>query len=84
MPAMIFSPHEDITTQDLGVIMGFVTMGLIEDREQRVQEIKKGLKQGYTQVCFADRSMILNRTITISENIYNSMPYNLRKHFTAY
>ena len=47
MSAMYFLPKEDITTQELATIMGFVTIGLIKNIEQRKDEILQNKTESY-------------------------------------
>ena len=39
MSAMYFLPQNDITTQELAIITGFVTIGLVNNIEQRKEEL---------------------------------------------
>lgn len=84
MSAMYFLPKEDITTQELATIMGFVTIGLISNIEQRKDEILQRKQEDYPSVRIADRSLNPNKTFIVSENIYNTIPYKLKRHFSAF
>lgn len=82
MSAVYFLPQADITAQELATIMGFVTMGLVNNIEQRKDEIRRNLKEDYPKVRIADRSLNPNKTFILSEDIYNAMPINLKRHFS--
>jgi|GEM_PF-1877591 len=84
MPAMYFLPKEDITTQELAIITGFISIGLVKNIEQRADEIRGNLPENYPSIRMADRSSNPNKTITVDENIYNSLPFNVKRHFSMY
>ena len=85
MSAVYYLPKDDITTQELAIIMGFVTIGLINNIEQRKEKIKRNLQDNYPPVRIADRSGLnLNKTFILDESLYNSMPANLKRHFSFY
>lgn len=83
MPAMYFLPQEDITSQETALIMGFVARGLVDNIEQRKNEIRQNLQEDYLVIRQADRSLNLNKTIIMHEGLYNSLPMNLKRHFSA-
>lgn len=84
MGARYFLPQNDITTQELATIMGFVTIGLVNNIEQRKEEILNRKQEDYPCIRIADRSLNSNKTFILSEDIYNTMPITLRRHFSAY
>lgn len=84
MSAVYFLPKEDITTQELATIMGFVTIGIIQTIEQRKEEIKNNKVEDYPNIRIADRRLNTNKTFILSENIYDTMPLNLKRHFSFF
>lgn len=84
MSAMYFLPQNDITTQELAIITGFVTIGLVNNIEQRKEELLQRKQECYPCIRIADRSLNPNKTFVLSEDIYNSMPIALRRHFSAF
>lgn len=84
MGAMYFLPQNDITTQELATIMGFVTVGLINNIEQRKEELLQRKQECYPCIRIADRSLNPNKTFILSEDIYNTMPIVLKRHFSAF
>lgn len=84
MPAMYFLPKEDITSQETALIMGFVAFGLVDNIEQRANEVRNNLKEDYPIIRQADRSMNPNKTIIVHEGLYDLLPPNLKRHFSAF
>lgn len=79
--SMYFMPKEDITTQELAIITGFLLRALVTTID--AQHSKTAGDEGF-YLRLADRATNLNKTVILDRDIYNSMPENLQRHFSMY
>lgn len=81
--AKYYKPQSDITTQELAQLVGFFSMSLIEAIQQRTEEITNRQLLNYLPLRIADRSLDKTKTIILAGDIYDSLPVNLKRHFTS-
>lgn len=75
-----FLPKEYINAQETAQIIGFIIRGLMDDINQKLFEFDTE-KRSPTIIDFADSNDEQVQTITISRELYNWLPDNLKKHF---